>query len=748
MKIHKKLLEQNYKLLIIIGLFLLGITIYSNTFNNSFHFDDLSFILNNSKITTLELMGIFKYWPSRFIGFLSFALNYQIHQFMVFGYHLVNIVLHILTAFFTFWFMSLTFSTSCIKRDEIYRHKEIISFFVAAIFLTHPLQTEAVNYIFQRVTILAAFFYLASLCFYIKAMLAPDKNSRINKYYYFTSLVMGFMGMFTKENVITLPLIILIYDFYFLREKRRINWKYVLPFFVLLPLIPLIICITKPIVFGDIDRLLTNSIASSARYLYSQPRVLITYLRLFLLPVNQNLDYDYPIAQTIWEIPILTSFLGLVFIAIVGIRTFSRYRLMSFGIFWFFLTLLPESNIIPLLDRIFEHRLYLPLVGCSISGVSIVYYSFRDKKFKITVIILSLIVVLCSFAAYHRNQVWKDEISLWSDVVSKSPKKIRPYNERGLAYFDKGEYDKALIDFTLAIGLNRDYADGYYNRGLVYQNKGINDQAILNYTEAIRINPKYLKAYINRGQAYNLNKEYEKAAIDFRHAIEIDPRDQNAYSNLAYLYAHLGKQEEVIALYKEILKINPNDALVYYNLGIIYGNIGGKKEAVAMLKKSIELNPRYAPAFDKLAYFFVTGKDKEELIALYKKAIANKLFYFDAYYNIGNLYKDAGKYRDAILFYQKAITINPKSAEAYLELGSSYCAIGSNKKAIRLLQRAIDLAPNIAVTYNNLALAYYYTKQFNLSIKYCDKAVELGYNVLPKFLDLLRPYKKDKNTNI
>jgi tetratricopeptide (TPR) repeat protein len=745
---QNKIPAQYYKLLSIITLFLMGIAIYSNTFGNSFHFDDLSFILDNPTITTLGLTDIFKYWPTRFIGFFSLALNYQIHQFRLFGYHLVNIVLHILTASFVFWFMSLTFSTAPVKREGIYRHKEIISFFVAAIFLTHPVQTESLNYIFQRVTILAALFYLATICFYIKAMLASDNNSGINKYYYFAGLVTGFMGMFTKENMVTLPLMILIYDFYFLRRGKGINWKHVLPFFILLPLIPLTVWIARPIVFGDVSRLLSDPLAASIRYLYTQPRVLITYLRLFLLPVNQNLDYDYPMAQTFMEIPVLASFLSLVFIFIAGIKAFPRYRLLSFGIFWFFLALMPESSIIPILDLIYEHRLYLPLVGCSITGVSIVYYSFRNKKFKVTVIILSLMVALCSLSTYHRNHVWKDEISLWNDVVSKSPKKLRPYNQRGLAYFDKGEYDKALTDFTRAIGLNQDYADGYYNRGLVYQNKGAYDKAILDYTEAIRINPTYLKAYINRGQVYNLKEEHEKASIDFKSAMEIDPFDKNAYYNLAYVYSSLGKKEEAVALYKGILKIDPSDAEAYYNLGIIRSNIGEKKEAVEMLKKAIELNPRYAPAFNTLAYFYVTAGDKEQLIELYKKAIASKLNYFDAYYYLGNLCRDAGKFRDSIPFYQKAITINPRSAEACLELGSAYCAIGNNKKAIRLFQRAIDLDPNIAVAYNNLAVAYYYTNQFDLAIKYCDKAIELGYGVLPSFLDLIRPHRKDKNTHM
>jgi tetratricopeptide (TPR) repeat protein len=479
------------------------------------------------------------------------------------------------------------------KEKGAFRHKEFIGFFAAAIFLTHPVQTEAINYIFQRVTILAGFFYLASLCLYAKAKLSLREGGRINKSYYFASLILAFIGMFTKENVVTLPLMILLYDFYFFRKEENIRWKYALPFLLLLPLVPLTVAVAKPVIFSDVERLLNNPLASSSHYLLTQFNVLVTYLRLFLFPAGLNLDYDYPVAQAFLGIPTLASFSILLLLIIMGILTFPRHRLMSFGIFWFFLTLLPESSIIPITDPIFEHRLYLPLVGCSIFGTVLVCYLLRNKKLKIAIAILSVIVLFCSVFTYKRNQVWKNEIVLWSDAVNKSPKKVRPYNNRGLAYFDQGEYDKAIIDFTQAIGLNGDYADGYYNRGLVYQKKGEYGKAVFDYTKSIIINPRYLKAYINRGQVYSANKEHEKAIFDFKRAIEIAPLDTKAYFNLAYLYLTLGNKKEAMAFYKKILEIDPNDATVYYNLGVIYADIGDKKEAIVLLKKAFELNPNY-----------------------------------------------------------------------------------------------------------------------------------------------------------
>lgn len=557
-------------LLALIILFLLGVSAYSNTFGNSFHFDDLSFILDNPAIRTPgNLTELFKYWPSRFIGFLSFAVNYQIHQFSVFGYHLVNIGLHILTSFLVFWFVCLTFSSPAMKEKGAYRHRELMGFLAAAIFLTHPVQTEALNYIFQRVTILSAFFYLTSLCLYAKAMLSLREGGRVNKFYYFASLITAFMGMFTKENIVTLPLMILLYDLYFFREAKGIRWRYISPFLLLLPIVPLTVAIAKPVIFADVERLLSDPLTSSSHYLWTQFSALTTYLRLFLFPAGLNLDYDYPVARAFWGVSTLAGFSVLLLIIVTGILAFRRHRLMSFGILWFILTLLPESSIIPIADPIYEHRLYLPLVGCSIFAVAGLYYLFRNKSFKTVITILTMIVAVCSILTYERNRVWKNEIVLWSDTISKSPGKVRPYNNRGLAYFDQGEYDKAIADFSRAIELKRDYADGYYNRGLAYHKKAEYNKAIADYTGAIIINPEYLKAYINRGQVYSANRNHENALRDFRRAIEITPLDTAGYFNLAYLYLALGEKKEAIAVYKKILKIEPNNAEARFNLGAI-----------------------------------------------------------------------------------------------------------------------------------------------------------------------------------
>jgi tetratricopeptide (TPR) repeat protein len=735
---------------IIYSLFLviLGFVIYSNSFFNSFHFDDFSFIHDNDAIRKImDFKAIWHYWPSRFFGILSFMINYQFCRFAVFGYHLFNLALHILTAIMVFIFTILTFSTPVMRGKGISKYKGILAFFVAAVFLSHPVQTQAVNYIFQRVTILASFFYLASLCLYIQSMFLIKIKRRAAIFCYVLSLISALMGMFTKEMVFTLPVMILFYDFCFFRADGKWKWKYAVPFLAMLPVVPLTV-LSQKISFlassssTEINVFLASSFPDVVLNFLTQCKVIMVYLRLLVLPFNQNLDYNYSLVRELWNAPALISFCFLAGVFVIAARLFSKFRLLSFSIFWFFITLAVEASFIPMTDLVNEHRLYLPLVGVGIFMVTILYYLLARRKIGLTAAVLSFLVIFYSSLSYARNKVWKDEISLWSDVIVKSPGKLRPYNERGLAYLDKGEYAKALIDLTRADNLNRNYADGFCNRGKVYENMGQYDKAILDYSEAIKIEPGYAGAYINRGFVYYLNKEYESAILDFKKAIEIDPLETEAYFNLAYLYSKLDQKAEAAALSKVVLKGNSSDPVFYYKLGCLYRSIGLKKEALAMFKKALESDKRYTQAYAGLADIYALEGENGNLTSLYKKAVVNKVNYFNAYYNLGNLCKDAGNHKEAILLYQKAIEIKPDSVEGNLELGSLYCSIGMSKKAVKLFRKVLELSPGLSVAYNNLALAYYYDKKYDLAVKSCDRAIELGYKVSPELLVLLKPYRK------
>ena len=237
-------------------------------------------------------------------------------------------------------------------------------------------------------------------------------------------------------------------------------------------------------------------------YLLTQFRVMVTFIRLAFVPIHQNLDYDYPIYKNLFELPVLSSLLFLTAILYLAKRIFLKYRLVSFSICWFFLTLLPESSVLPLQDVIYEHRLYLPLAGYSIFLVSGVYYLFGKKNIKTMIIVLMMIIGINSVLTYQRNKIWMNELTLWNDTIRKSPYKARAYNNRGVIYKNLRNYMQAMADYNKAITLNPKDTDTLVNRGNIYASQGNPALAISDFSRAIEINPNDAQAYFNRGIIY------------------------------------------------------------------------------------------------------------------------------------------------------------------------------------------------------------------------------------------------------
>ncbi len=521
----------------------LGIIAYLNAFNSSFHFDDRVYILNDPGIRNIQdLRGIWGICPSRFVTFYSLAINYHFHKLHVFGYHVFNMAVHIGSAVLVWWLVLLTLSTPAMKGNSITRHASPIALLAGLVFVSHPLQIEAVTYIWQRATSMAAFFYLASICCYVRSRLSQSSGPG-SRYLYILSLIAAAAAMFTKENVITLPLMILAYEYFFLKN-RDVSQLLIggRPYLFLLTIfiIPVTLLMAKSSRFQAInDMTAGNNGISPLDYLITQIRVMVTYIRLAFLPFDQKLDYDYPVYKNIFEIPVLLSWLFLTTILFFAKRLFARYRLVSFSILWFFLALLPESSFLPLKDVIFEHRLYLPMAGYSIFLVSGAYYLWGKDNFKMMAMALTVIIAVNTVLTFERNKIWKDEITLFTDAVEKSPHKARPYAALGVAFNDRGDFVKALSNFNRVIAIDPAYDHAYFNRGTFYERQGDLDRAIVDYNNAIKINAHDAQAYYNRGNIYYKQDKYPQALSDYNSAIKEDPAYLKAYINRGLTYRRL-----------------------------------------------------------------------------------------------------------------------------------------------------------------------------------------------------------------
>jgi protein O-mannosyl-transferase len=536
---------------------------YSNTFHVPFYFDDEPNIVRNPLIQNTQYLfypsqycsqaspftderNACQFIHSRYIGYLSFALNYRLNGLDVTGYHILNLTVHILNGFLIYLFVYLTFRTPFFSGFPVRDHAQVIALFSSLFFITHPVQTQAVTYIVQRLASLAAMFYLLSAVLYIKWRLLQVKTeqrgidtARTQKilssksvFFYLTSLVSAAVAMKTKEITFTLPFIIVLYEIMFFSGKVSKRFIFLIPFFCTLFIIPFsIFSIDKPLgvlvhSMSEATRLFTT--VSRWDYLLTEFRVIVTYLRLLIFPVNQNLDYDYPIYHSFFDPEVFLSFLFLLSIATLAIYLLYRYRntrpytrLVAFGIFWFFVTISIESSIIPIVDVIFEHRLYLPSIGLFISFTTAVYglaNTYRDKwkaGEKAIVAAFICITIILSGVAYSRNQVWRNPLHLWEDVVSKSPKNARGYYNLGLVYLLNGDLLNAKREWEMTLKIQPSHSYALNQLGNIYLMSNNLIEAKKYYLKAIQVNYRNIEAHYNLAQISETLNERNEAVFHY-----------------------------------------------------------------------------------------------------------------------------------------------------------------------------------------------------------------------------------------
>ena len=527
---------------------LIGFLSYSNSFEAAFQFDDEGFIINNNylhDVTSLKgLKQIYSHHrPSRFVGFVSLAIDYHFYHENVFGYHITNFIVHILNGFFVWWFVMQVLSLKKFQESPLNKAKNLIAFFAALIFVSHPLQTQAVTYIYQRAASLASFFYLVSVNFYLKGR-RNQKNNGSFVWFFVVAGISAVLGMLTKETLFTLPFIIILFETGFLddsdKDKKGLSKKVMTLFLIITPLILFI-----PATFGfDLSKVFTplvlraneHEIVTSGKYFLSQCRVIPQYIRLLFIPLGQNLDYDLPLAHSLWDAGVLP---GMIFIlSLIGAAFFlmKRNKFMALGLFWFFITLSVEASFIPIRYLIFEHRLYLPMAGFSCVIAAGLFYILRDYKKYVTAMII--IVVILSTLTYLRNEVWRTKVGFWEDVVSKSPNKCYVHFALGGAYYEQGAKKKALVHYNKALNL------------------------------------------------YN----HEQKIIDKELLAKI-------YNNVALIFMDSYQDDEAFAALKKSIDYYPEYGPSWNNLGILNLTLGNHEETVRCLKKSIACQGEYADAW-------------------------------------------------------------------------------------------------------------------------------------------------------
>ena len=584
---------------------LLGLLVYANTFQNSFHYDDRLYITQNAAIRDLgNIKAMWDFFPShsRFVALISFALNYHFHRLDVFGYHFVNVLIHIANGMMMWWMVRSLMTASKggrglppVRAPVLRRpSKDINSIALAAalIFIAHPVQTQAVNYISQRMASLATLFYLLSVCLYIAGRLKQHK--RLTVVFFAGSFLSAVAGMFTKEIVLSLPLAIAAIEFMFLRppEGYKKIPKIKLCMSAALIASPLFI-VPAMFSFQLFEALFAPHVSMSHaheliawdKYLLTLNCVFAKYVQLLFVPWNLNLDYDFAASQSLWEARTLISALALLALAAAAVRLFKKERLASFGILWFFIVLLPE--IMPRPHLIFEHKIYLPSVGFCLAASVLLFR--LTKNVRTFAAVMAVIIAVFSLLTYQRNKVWKDEISLWSDVVAKSPKKASSHHNLGVAYAKQDLYDLALAQFNEALRLDPSLIQALNYRGTLFEDLGQDALAFNDFDTALKIEPLYAEALYNKGLLLHKRKRFDEALEYYNRTLLAAPRHVAALNNRSGIYIDRGQYEPAIQDMTAALAIDAYALTIYANRARLYGRMGRLEEAKKDILKLEEL---------------------------------------------------------------------------------------------------------------------------------------------------------------
>jgi len=457
------------------------------------------------------------------------------------------------------------------------------------LFVLHPVQTEAVANIVHRSELFATGFYLAGLMLFLKA--ATERKHR--GVFLAGLFIVSLLGMASRENFATFPVMLFLFDLFLIsrfdiRETIK-KWKLYLP--VLISLCYLAFLVLNNTYKSNVDGLSPG--IPTANYVLTEFKVQLTYLRLLILPINQNIDYDYPVANTLLSLPVMLSFLGYLALWAISIFFARKKPLLSFSVLWFVVALLPISFLVAafkleLGDVILEHRLYLPSVGLFVLA-AIVIINLYAKRRLIAPIAMS-IVLLFGVAAYARNATKVSRESIWKDVIEKSPDKIRGYNNLAAWYNKTGHPEKALDNLHIALKLKPDNVMLHQNLAISYVQLNMPKKALenLQYVVASGRSDAALHSYM--GRAYSQLNRYEEALGQFQIALSLDP---NAYNQnkLAETYMALGDIDSAIKHFNAALTLDHSQLTPHIYLGLLYQEKGDYEKSIENFKAALKLDP-------------------------------------------------------------------------------------------------------------------------------------------------------------
>ncbi len=521
------------KLMIYVVLILVTLAVYCQVRQFDFtNFDDNFLVFENihiqSGITVDALHWAFTtnhgdLW-NPFL-WLSFMLDYQLYGLNAGGYHVTNLILHILSALLLFWVFE--------------RMTKALwpSAFVAAVFALHPLHVESVAWVTERKDVLSAFFWMLTLCLYARYTEKPVLKS------YLLVLAGFFCALMSKAMAVTLPVIMILLDYWPLnrfeaRKGSRILWqvKEKAPFFFLSVIFSFIVFYVQ-YYRPSLKHLPQMTSPPLGSRLINAAVSFVTYLEKTFWPHDMAAFYPFPFYLTAQEIIVSVMIIMAVTLAVTANAKRAPY--LFTGWFWFTAAILPVIKILQVgSDGMADRYHYLPSIGLSVMivwGVSSLFKSESARKYILFPSALAVIALLAA-VSWHQCGYWKNSVTLFNHALKVTYNNHLAHGQLGQALLDEGKSTEAIVHFNEALRIMPGYPEIYNQRGAAFIMQGEYRRAIDNFNDHIRLSPDDPNPYNNRGYVYSILGRYDLALEDFNKTIKLNPDDANAHVNRSFIY--------------------------------------------------------------------------------------------------------------------------------------------------------------------------------------------------------------------
>ena len=596
-------------------IFILVIAVYSNTFTAPWFFDDMPNIVNNAPLHIDNLMPE-TLWQTFFakpfktgqlyrpVACLSFALNWFVGQDNTVGYHIVNVVIHCLTAFFLYLTVIRLYQTPRLSGTQSPQAVYAVALLTAVLWCLNPIHTQAVTYLVQRMASLAGMFYLIAMYAYLSGRLQPLPRLQ----YRMLAICMSsfLLALGSKENAILLPLSLLLVEYAFFNrpDDKRDRIFFRLSMFI--SMLILVMGAAYLIRSGLVENFFRNAGSrpfSPFERILTEGRIVLYYLGLIFYPIPSRLSIDHDvIISTSFFAPWTTALSIFAILAFVSVSFWMirKQPLIGFALPFFFLNHLVESTIIPL-ELIFEHRnyissffLFLP-ISAGIYALLTRFLSKSQLLKGVFILSLGLIISGIGVGTYVRNMTYASSEALWSDSLKKAPLSARALSNLGIhAGWNEG---KSAEKLRQALALNYKALNSFQQRntfkptillniGNLYFNYGLYEQAIDQYKKSLSMKPSFTDARYHLARAYIKNGDFSSALEQIERVINNNPPRSLFFNvhGLALMWA--GRPEEALLAFRKAMYLRKEKQLAYYHVGAALSLSGHYDQATWFLKKA------------------------------------------------------------------------------------------------------------------------------------------------------------------